>query len=169
MNKPVKLVLVDDLERDVLEEVVRRVPGALGLAVSLSKSPHCEGGFDPTRNQWLADKMVEHCVKSYASSDCYAVGLTGKDLYTPGLNFVFGLALREKGTGIVSWNRLGRESQSFVMRIVKEVIHEVGHLEGLVHCPNQYCVMWFSNNLSETDRKSAEFCHACEMKRAARG
>src|SRR5713226_525664 len=121
MSKPVRLVLVDDLEQKVLEEVVRRVSGALGLAVSLSESPRCRGGFDPARNQWLADEMIELCVKSYASSDCYAVGLTGKDLYAPGLNFVFGLALREKGVGIVSWKRLRGESQSFATRVVKEV------------------------------------------------
>jgi archaemetzincin len=70
------------------------------------------------------------------------------------------------GVGVVSWHRLTGEGASLGTRIAKEVIHEVGHLEGLNHCPNEDCVMWFSNALWETDRKKTDFCPKCRLKRS---
>jgi archaemetzincin len=137
----------------------------LGKKMSVSTNVHCEGGLNSARKQWLASEMIELCVRPYASRSCYAVGLTDKDLYVPQLNFVFGLAVREVSAAIVSWHRLVGNEGAFNMRIVKEVIHELGHLEGLDHCPNEVCVMRFSNTLGETDRKRAEFCATCRLKR----
>ncbi|TLX91314.1 MAG: hypothetical protein E6K97_02920 [Thaumarchaeota archaeon] len=37
--------------------------------------------------------------------------------------------------------------------MVKECVHELGHIFGFVHCPNIECVMYFSNSLSDTDIK----------------
>jgi archaemetzincin len=109
--------------------------------------------------------MIELCVRPYASPDRYTLGLTDRDLYVPRLNFVFGLALREGGVALVSWHRLTGGDTALGTRIAKEVIHEVGHLEGLNHCPDEDCVMWFSNTLWETDRKRADFCPKCRLKR----
>jgi len=112
--------------------------------------------------------MLELCVRPlHASGNHHAVGLTGRDFYAPPLNFVFGLAIREIGAAIVSWRRLMDEDEEvFIARIAKEVIHEVGHLEGLNHCQNSICVMWFSNTLSETDRKKPESCAVCSPMRS---
>jgi predicted Zn-dependent protease len=97
--------------------------------------------------------------------DCGRVGLTGMDLYVPRLNFVFGLALRREGLAVVSWHRLRDGREVLVARLAKEVIHEVGHLEGLDHCLSEFCVMRFSNTLAETDEKGLDFCQACARKR----
>jgi archaemetzincin len=78
------------------------------------------------------------------------------------LNFVFGLARRDKQAAIVSWHRLMDNSASvFADRIAKEIVHEVGHLDGLEHCPDPNCVMWFPNTLQETDTKGVNFCRLC--------
>jgi archaemetzincin len=148
-----------------VEEVVQQVARALEAEVSLTTNLPCENGFDPARRQWRAEAMLARCVNSYATPDCVAVGLTGRDLYVPSLNFVFGLAIKEAGAAIVSWYRLEGDEKVFVARVAKEIVHEVGHVEGLDHCRNEMCVMWFSNTLSETDRKEAKFCPACGAKR----
>jgi len=92
--------------------------------------------------------------------------LSQRDLYVAPLNFVFGLAMRDIQAAIVSWHRLGDDDTSiFADRLAKEIVHEVGHLEGLEHCPDPSCVMWFSNTLQETDAKGVNFCRICQERR----
>jgi archaemetzincin len=165
-HKRVGLVLLSELEQGTVEEVVGHVSKSLETEVSVSKNLRCDGGFDSARGQWLANTMIELCVRPCASPDCHTLGLTDRDLYVPQFNFVFGLALREAGVAVVSWHRLTGEDAFLSARIVKEVVHEVGHLEGLNHCPKEDCVMWFSNSLFETDRKRADFCPRCKLKRS---
>lgn len=165
--KNVSFVLLDEVDWRILTEVARNVARTVGVGVTLRSNLQCEAGFDRARKQWRADAMLEGCVVSYAPSNGYAVGLTTKDLYAPSLNFVFGLAERESGAAIVSLSRLTEANEEAVVaRIAKEIVHEVGHLEGLAHCSNDRCVMWFSNSLPETDRKSMEFCSECEGRRS---
>lgn len=165
-HKRVGLVFLSELEQGTVEEVVGRVSRSLEAEVSISKNLRCDGGFDAARGQWSANTMIALCVKPYASPDRHTLGLTDRDLYVPQLNFVFGLASREAGVAVVSWHRLAGEDAVLSTRIVKEVVHEVGHLEGLNHCPKDDCVMWFSNTLWETDRKKADFCPKCRLKRS---
>ena len=46
-------------------------------------------------------------------------------------------------------------------RTIKEVLHELGHAYGLVHCHDQLCVMRASTYVEEVDLKDAGFCGAC--------
>ncbi|NOZ25807.1 MAG: archaemetzincin family Zn-dependent metalloprotease [Nitrospirae bacterium] len=96
------------------------------------------------------------------------LGMIDFDLYVPGLNFVFGEADPAEGVAVVSIARLreefyGREPDQdlLLQRTLKEAIHEMGHLYSLKHCPDPVCVMHFSNSITETDRKSKEFCSVC--------
>jgi archaemetzincin len=164
-RRRVVFVLIDEVDSLIMAEVTSLAGRVLGLGTSVQTNLRCEGGFDPARGQWRAETMLERCVIPHASPDSYVVGLTGKDLYVQSLNFVFGLAVRESGAAIVSLRRLmGGAKETVVARTAKEVIHEVGHLEGLAHCNDKTCVMWFSNTLSETDRKGEGFCPACRVR-----
>jgi archaemetzincin len=96
------------------------------------------------------------------------VGIADVDLYVPRLNFVFGEADVGAGTAIVSLCRLRQEYYGlapdealFLERATKEIVHELGHTFGLGHCPNNKCVMHFSNSLADTDLKEAYFCNEC--------
>lgn len=109
--------------------------------------------------------MIRQGIGRFSLSKRIRVGLTGVDLNMPSLNFIFGFALKSKGLAVVSWYRLRNGEDMFVSRLAKEIIHEVGHLEGLDHRPDKLCVMWFSNTLSETNAKELGFCPACARRR----
>ncbi|UCD00784.1 MAG: hypothetical protein JSV23_07810 [Promethearchaeota archaeon] len=53
----------------------------------------------------------------------------------------------------------------FEQRVIKEVVHEIGHLIiGPDHCLNKSCVMRFSNDVKEIDKKLFNFCNECKIK-----
>ena len=97
------------------------------------------------------------------------LGIADEDLYVNGLNFVFGEAELGGCYAIISLARLHQsfyglpENESILTeRIVKEAIHEIGHVYGLGHCPDPDCVMHFSNCLEDTDIKGVDYCQSCE-------
>ena len=49
----------------------------------------------------------------------------------------------------------------FRERILKEAVHELGHLHGLSHCDDRSCVMVFSESVEGVDSKGADFCGRC--------
>ncbi|HZU07157.1 MAG TPA: archaemetzincin family Zn-dependent metalloprotease [Chloroflexota bacterium] len=103
------------------------------------------------------------------------LGIAALDLFTPGLNFIFGLARPDGAVALIALARLRPEfwgqpadPQLLCQRAIKEAVHELGHTYGLAHCRDPACVMWFSNTLEETDRKSDAFCasHRAQLARA---
>ena len=125
--------------------------------------------YDPERKQYDSSKLLASLGK--AKREERIVGIADVDLYVPGLNFIFGEADVGSGTAIVSLYRLRQEYYGldpdealFLERAIKEVVHELGHTFGLEHCPNNKCVMHFSNSLADTDVKEARFCDKCRPK-----
>jgi archaemetzincin len=90
------------------------------------------------------------------------------DIFSAGLNFVFGQADLSGATSVISLVRLENEfyglaadERLLVERAVKEAVHEIGHTLGVVHCKSRECVMYFSNSLVDTDRKGSAYCAQC--------
>jgi archaemetzincin len=54
----------------------------------------------------------------------------------------------------------------YVLRALKEAVHELGHSLGLQHCPRSLCVMHFSNSIFDTDKKQSFFCDQCYLQAA---
>jgi len=108
------------------------------------------------------DVLVAACAlrEEYKSDLVFA--FMSEDLFVPGMNFVFGLASAKGRCAVVSLCRLVADDSSlFRSRVLKETVHELGHLFGLGHCEEPLCVMHFSNSLHDTDVKSTEFCQGC--------
>jgi archaemetzincin len=121
--------------------------------------------YNKYREQYDAVKILNRLNKK-----CTLV-VTSEDIYEGGLNFIFGLA-DTGGSAIVSYYRLrpefygARSNRSLLLRrLLKEALHEIGHMFGLKHCRSTVrgkpCVMTFSNSVMEVDKKSSFFCKKC--------
>ena len=154
---------VDEGDSDWLHQ---QLPKAFGLPCRLGLLlPHPFYAWNPRRRQYLADAILDRL--DPGDSAC-ALAIADMDLYVSGLNFVFGLAQREGRKAIIAlarlrqtYYRLPEDAALFRQRVLKEAVHELGHVFGLQHCENRRCVMSFSNSLVDTDFKSDDFCTRC--------
>lgn len=149
--------LKDGLKKELEAEVTQ-----------VKKVPVPSGAYDPRRRQYQAEAFLPLLSPHRPGNNGLVLGVTAVDLFVPDLNFVFGLADFRQKCAIISLARLQPEfyglpstPQRFKERALKEAIHESGHLLGLGHCPNPYCIMFFSNSLADTDRKGPGFCPEC--------
>jgi archaemetzincin len=125
--------------------------------------------FDPVRGQYHATAILGVLRNIRPGGFRRRLGVTGSDLFVPGLNFVFGEADAVSGAALISLARLReefygapRDDGLFLARAAKEAVHEIGHTFGLGHCGSPACVMHFSNNLADTDQKGESLCPACK-------
>jgi archaemetzincin len=125
--------------------------------------------YNSRRKQYDAGILLNDLFRFAPPDADKAVYIVRDDLYHGRLNFAFGLAAER--ACLVSTARLdprfyGETEMDkarilFKERVVKEVVHELGHTMGLPHCDNKSCVMVFSNTIDEVDRKGMALCEHC--------
>ncbi len=124
--------------------------------------------FDPTRRQYNGTKLLKEIDILFGSDNTKTIGLFSIDLFIPILTYIFGQAYLNGRTGIASYFRLSNDrygmtgNGNLVMeRFKKEVIHELGHTFGLVHCHIPDCVMRSSTYVEDIDQKKMHLCSHC--------
>ncbi len=159
-----------DIADEIMERLKDRVGGIFHCPIEIKAGfSDLAQAYNPERKQYLSSKLLASLKKSEREER--VIGIADVDLYVPRLNFVFGEADIISGTAIVSLCRLmpeyyglASDEALFLERATKEIVHELGHTFGLGHCPNNKCVMHFSNSLADTDVKEAHFCSKCRPK-----
>ena len=131
--------------------------------------------FNKKRNQYSSSLILNE-IKVYASKHekfQRILGLVNVDIFVPELNYVFGEAYTPGRAALVSLWRLKPKfygenvsEDVFMLRALKESIHELGHTLGLPHCPRSFCVMHFSNSIFDTDKKQSLLCDECYLQAA---
>ncbi|MFX1410036.1 MAG: hypothetical protein ACFFA6_06770 [Promethearchaeota archaeon] len=95
----------------------------------------------------------------YSSTDNNILFLFGETHLKHRCSIVSTLTLKE-----TFYNRQ-HDQYIFNDRVIKETVHEIGHLLlGSEHCENNSCVMRFSNDIEEIDKKSISLCEKCRKK-----
>jgi len=125
-----------------------------------------EGFIDISRLQYRGGEVLRWVSESYGGSGKILLGIVEGDAYVEGLNFIFGIASPVLKTALVFTSRLKylADEKLFMERVLKEVMHELGHIFRLSHCPNRRCVMSFSNSILDVDMKSWRYCLNCFRK-----
>ncbi len=151
---------IEELAPILRETFGAEIVAAPGLALPASS-------WNASRRQNLSTKLLDVLASAKRPEWERLLGIANVDLYVPDLNFVFGEADSQRGVAVFSLDRLraGADEALLRRRAATEAVHELGHTYGLSHCDKPTCVMWFSNTLSESDRKGTGFCpaHAREL------
>lgn len=161
---------VGGIGQEVINYMLKVVEDKFGLSSKAGRAmPVPASAFKPKRNQYDASKILEEVSRRRMVDAVKTLGAIEEDIFSKGLNYIFGQAKLGGCCGIISLARLREgieqpdDSGLFFERIKKETVHELGHTFGLGHCPNPSCVMYYSRNLADTDRKSADFCLECGL------
>jgi archaemetzincin len=157
-----------EVPKEIMEKVSEelkttfRMVGDIGQEEVIPKAT-----FNQFRNQYLSNQVLDFLDEKFAGR---VLGITKNDMYTEGLNYVFGQAKMKGRTAVVSIARLDptfwhqpQDKELLEQRTVKECIHEIGHVLGLGHCNNRGCVMNFSNTIGEVDKKTKYLCNTCKL------
>jgi archaemetzincin len=122
----------------------------------------------PGRNQEDADALLVELEAAAPPSGTVLVGVTSRDVAIPIFTFVFGRARQNGRAAVVSLARLDPtfyglppDPEHAARRAVAEVLHELGHVAGLAHCPNGTCLMSFAGNVDRADARGHAFCSSC--------
>ena len=123
--------------------------------------------YHSERDQYHSTELLQTLVHANGSGSIF-LGITEVDLFIPILTFVFGEAQLGGSVAVISYHRLQQEFYGLPFddrllheRIVKEAIHEVGHVAGLTHCHDYDCVMAASHAVEWLDLKGATLCNDC--------
>jgi len=170
MDRTIMLVPVGPVEEDLLAWLAERLPEVVDRKVEIGKQvPLPDYGFDQRRGQYHGEAVLDRLDGIANPAAERVIGLVNVDCFSDSLNFIFGEANLNGRTAFValprlrpSYYNLPADLSLFHERVLKEVVHELGHTWGLRHCADPKCVMHFSNNLSDTDEKGVQFCQSCQ-------
>ena len=124
--------------------------------------------FSRDRRQYAADVLLGSLGEPPPAANVKRIGVAEVDLYLPVFAHVLGTAQLGGAVGLASTHRLRAEfvgdppdGHVLRLRILKEVLHELGHTFGLVHCETSWCVMSASLLPEHVDLKDPSYCTAC--------
>ena len=132
--------------------------------VVLNKSiPLPKRAYFKPRNRYKADTL-NLFLKERTKNGFVTIGLTNKDISTADGKIpdwgVMGLAYLPGKACTVSTFRLSKSNIN--EQYFKVAIHELGHTQGLYHCPNKTCLMTAAEGKNNTNNETG-FCNRCKV------
>jgi archaemetzincin len=151
-----------NIDRLILSVVAAHLQTLLGLNADIEPvNENPKFAFISGRRQYDAIKIIGKLARGPNSS--LQLGIIGNDLCTPILTFVYGESQLGGKAAVVSIYRLKHYNRQITCeRAAKISLHEVGHLLGIGHCRQNFCLMRFCGNLDDLDQLPLTFCSTCD-------
>ena len=170
---PVEIVVqpLDAIPDKRLDVVKKGVENAFGVSVTVRPNiPLPADAWYAPRSRYRADKLLNHLDKLADTRFKIVIGVTAKDISTTKGEHedwgIFGLGEIGGTSCVISTFRLGArgaEEAQLKERLWKVVVHEVGHVMGLQHCPHPGCVMQDAeSSIATVDGETGKFCDDCK-------
>ena len=158
-----------NFEKDFLDAISASISREYHQAVTIQES-HLDLSefYDPMRRQYNGNKLMVELDSWSSLNHIKNIGLFRVDLFNPILTYIFGQAALNGNIGVASLYRLRNEQYGMkkddallLERFQKVIIHELGHMFGLVHCHVPPCVMRSSTYVEDIDQKKIQLCSKC--------
>jgi len=168
----ITLISFGYFEKEFLEMIAKDVSHEYLLPVRIKEGHLDLSEFhDFSRRQYNGNSLLKEVESKFSSDTAKTLGLFSVDLFIPILTYIFGQAYLGGRAGIASLYRFSNErygmkknEKILLERFRKEVIHELGHTFGLIHCHIPTCVMRSSTYVEDIDQKSTSLCPQCRVK-----
>ena len=159
----------NDLPNDQLQYVVKRIMAIIpDITVATRIALPSTAYYEP-RNRYRADTLISWLSRKTAP-DQVTIGITSKDISATKGNVqdfgIMGLGFRPGNACVASSFRLSKNNKA--EELFKVSIHELGHTQGLDHCPVKYCFMRDAEGHNTTGEER-EFCENCRRKLQSKG
>lgn len=119
--------------------------------------------FYKSRNRYRADTLINF-LKTKTPSGFVTIGLTNKDISHTKGNIqdygIMGLGYRPGSSCIISNYRLDKINLN--EQLFKLAVHELGHTQGLPHCPIKTCYMRDAEGKNHKNEETS-FCSKCKQ------
>lgn len=169
MARSIHILNVSSLQPHELEKIVEKIRAVFTLPVQITNdSLNLDQAYDSSRRQYNSTALLVQILSLPNPKNDKKITIVDVDLYIPILTFVFGEAQLQGHAAIVSFHRLSNQfygmkpNQALTHeRLEKEIIHELCHTFGLVHCHQFECVLRSSTYVEEIDLKRNIPCPSC--------
>lgn len=151
-----------DIKIDEVKNIAKQIETIYPNVEILSAIDFPENSYYQPRNRYRADSIIKF-LSSQTKENFIKVGLTGKDISATKGNIkdfgIMGLGYRPGKACVASSFRLNPSKRK--EQFYKIIIHEIGHTQGLKHCPEKTCFMRDAEGGNPTDEET-DFCDNCK-------
>jgi len=164
INKPITILIQPF--KDISSENVKKTTDGIRKVypnVKILKTIDLpENAYYKDRNRYRADSIIKF-LNSRTSEGYVTIGLTSKDISVTKGKIkdygIMGLGYRPGKACVASEFRLNKNNTD--EQFFKIAIHELGHTQGLKHCPEKTCFMRDAEGGNPTDEEK-DFCNKCK-------
>lgn len=174
MSHPGPVITIDiqpfsDVRDEQVNDVVREIKKLYPKVELLKAIPIPSQAYYKPRKRYRADSLVNYLNRRHLPGHV-TMALTTKDIsWTKGTikdYGIMGLGLCPGNACVASTFRLSKINTSD--QLYKIAIHELGHTQGLKHCPEKTCYMRDAEGKNHTNELSG-FCGSCRQHLITKG
>lgn len=163
--KPAVTILIQpfkDIKQETVVKVTERIKNVYPNVKVLNAIDFPENTYYKERNRYRADSIIKFLNKE-TKEGFVTIGLTSKDISATRGKIkdfgIMGLGYRPGKACVASSFRLSKENRD--EQFYKIAIHELGHTQGLPHCPEKMCFMRDAEGKNPTNEET-DFCKKCK-------